>query len=109
MKIFLSLGSLILLWAASTVAQERYVCTLGNTERTIEVIQVNPPAGLPCEVRYTKPSGTQTLWRSQYQAGFCEDRAREFAEKQVGWGWQCNRAQARDPAAGEVLPETDLQ
>ncbi|KUJ82584.1 hypothetical protein AWR36_012420 [Microbulbifer flavimaris] len=99
------LGGLMLLFALGPAsAQERFVCKLGNSERIIEVVQVSPPAGLPCEVQYTKPSGTETLWRSQYQAGFCEARAREFAEKQAGWGWEC--ARASDPQEDSSGPDT---
>lgn len=89
------------------VAQDRYICSQGNRERVIEVIRVNPPAGLPCEVQYTKPSGTQTLWQAEYKRGFCEARAREFADKQEEWGWKCERKSApTDPAEG-ATPDTN--
>jgi hypothetical protein len=101
-----TLGGLMLLFVLVPVsAEERFVCKLGDSERIIEVVQVSPPAGLPCEVQYTKPSGTETLWRSQYQAGFCEARAREFAEKQAGWGWQCARASGPDEDSSGPDPQ----
>lgn len=100
-------SALLLLLSPPVVAQERYVCRLGNSERVIEVIQVNPPAGLPCEVQYTKPSGSQTLWQSQYEAGFCEARAREFAEKQAGWGWNCERQSAPADTVEGAMPDTN--
>lgn len=90
--------------AGAAVAQDRYVCELGKSQRVIEVVYSSPPSRVPCEVSYTKSSGVQTLWRAESEVGYCETRAREFADKQAGWGWHCaapaeidGRPDAADP------------
>ena len=63
-------------------------CQLGDAVRVIEVVY---PEGteLPCEVHYGKDGQSSVLWRASSEAGYCEQKAAEFAEKQRGWGWQC--------------------
>ncbi|MFC6634683.1 hypothetical protein [Microbulbifer taiwanensis] len=73
----------------TAVAQDRYVCRLGSSERVIEVLYASPPGRVPCEVSYTKSEGVQILWRSEHEIGYCEARAKAFAEKQAAWGWHC--------------------
>ncbi|SEA36613.1 hypothetical protein SAMN05216562_2856 [Microbulbifer marinus] len=81
--------TLATLCASTAWAEDRYVCRLGNSQRIIEVIYASPPSKVPCEVSYTKAGSVQTLWRSQNEIGYCETRAREFAQQQTGWGWHC--------------------
>ena len=63
-------------------------CQLGDAVRIIEVVY---PQGteLPCEVHYTKDGQNSVLWRASNEAGYCEQQAASFAEKQRNWGWQC--------------------
>lgn len=63
-------------------------CQRGDAVRIIEVAY---PQGseLPCEVHYTKDGQDTVLWRASNEAGYCEQKAAEFAEKQRSWGWQC--------------------
>ncbi|WP_445767127.1 hypothetical protein [Rheinheimera sp.] len=63
-------------------------CQLGDAVRIIEVVY---PQGteLPCEVHYSKDGQNSVLWRASNEAGYCEQQAASFAEKQRNWGWQC--------------------
>lgn len=63
-------------------------CQLGDAVRVIEVVYPEG-AELPCEVHYGKDGQSSVLWRASSEAGYCEQKAAEFAEKQRGWGWQC--------------------
>ncbi len=69
-------------------------CTNGNLHRTVEVVYSDPGQPVPCEVLYNKPNaGTQeSLWQANNEAGYCEDRAREFVGKLEGMGWTCSAA-----------------
>ena len=74
----------------SAVAADNQVthCQRGDAVRIIEVAY---PQGteVPCEVHYTKDGQSSVLWRASNEAGYCEQKAAEFAEKQRSWGWQC--------------------
>ncbi|GAB58260.1 hypothetical protein [Rheinheimera nanhaiensis] len=63
-------------------------CQKGEAVRLIAVVY--PQGGeLPCEVQYRKEGNTEVLWRASNEAGYCEQKAAEFAERQRSWGWQC--------------------
>ena len=87
------------------LANTTYVCTHGDMERRIEVVQLGA-AAVPCEVRYTKNGNTEVVWNAQAEEGYCEARAAEFVEKQRGWGWECSKSEpgAVEPA-GATVPE----
>lgn len=77
-------GSLI---AAEQPGQSTH-CQLGDAVRVIEVVY--PQGGeLPCEVRYSKDGATSVLWQADNEAGYCEQQAAAFIEKQRGWGFEC--------------------
>lgn len=78
-----------LLNTLTAYADETYLCTFGQQQRVISVIYENQQRQLPCEVRYKKQQGTEVLWRSENQVGYCLEQAKKFVEKQVGWGWRC--------------------
>jgi len=81
---------MLLLMSAAALGDVRFVCTMGGQERTITVAyQSNGP--LPCEVRYDKGMGPKVLWSAQNTEGYCESHAKEFVQKQEGWGWTCTR------------------
>ncbi len=81
-----------LLFAASPLwANQVYSCKHDNQERIISVVYANEGSPVPCEVTYTKMSGTQSLWRAENQVGYCEEKAEAFVEKQRSWGWECAR------------------
>jgi len=80
------------LFASSPLfANERYVCTNGNQERTITVVYANAGDSVPCEVTYDKGMGAESMWQANNEAGYCEEKAAAFVEKQRGWGWDCNK------------------
>ncbi|MDX1678647.1 hypothetical protein [Arsukibacterium sp.] len=75
------------LMAADLPGQHTH-CQLGDTVRIIKVVY--PQGGLlPCEVHYTKNGTTSVLWQASNEAGYCEQRAADFIEKQRGWGFEC--------------------
>ncbi|MDQ7002354.1 MAG: hypothetical protein Q9N02_06665 [Ghiorsea sp.] len=78
-----------ILLAAPAWANETYVCTHGHKERQISVVYANDTQAVPCEVTYTKLSDTESLWQAQNLAGYCEEKAAAFVEKQRAWGWDC--------------------
>ncbi|WP_213998092.1 hypothetical protein [Arsukibacterium sp.] len=74
-------------------------CQLGDAVRVIEVVY--PEGGeLPCEVHYTKDGTTSVLWQANNEAGYCEQQAAEFVEKQRGWGFECVAMPAGSKADG---------
>lgn len=83
-----------------TAAENQTIhCQLGEAVRVIEVVYPQD-AALPCEVHYTKDGQRNVLWQASNEAGYCEQQAADFAEKQRGWGWQCvATASAAKPAA----------
>ena len=64
------------------------LCKFGEQERKIEIVY-SQGTPVPCEVHYTKPSGTQILWKAEGEVGYCESKASALVEKQQGWGWAC--------------------
>lgn len=67
-----------------------YTCTNGASQRLITVVYTTPGQVVPCEVVYEKDGQSNSLWRADAEAGYCEAKAREFADKQAGWGWTCS-------------------
>ncbi|MEC6815216.1 hypothetical protein VXS05_09105 [Photobacterium toruni] len=91
MKVMLLLMLSILSFQAS--AQERYVCKDGTAERTVEVVYSQPGHKVPCDVKYTKASGSQVLWSASHEIGYCETKAQTFATKLGTLGWTCSKAE----------------
>ena len=92
-----------LLSSGSVVASDfqATLCQHGEQQRKVEVVY---PMGtpIPCEVHYTKASGTQVLWKAEGESGFCEAKASALIEKQKGWGWQCEMITPEEPENKEV-------
>ncbi|WP_051326824.1 MULTISPECIES: hypothetical protein [Aliagarivorans] len=100
-----TLSALLCLGLASGVAQasdQVYMCKHGSAERIISVVYHGENQGLPCEVTYQKDGSFETLWRAQNTEGYCEEKAIDFVQKQIGWGWDC---EAQQPAVPTQLPE----
>jgi hypothetical protein len=74
--------------SVQAIENQKTVCSHGNQTRVIEVVYTTED-NTPCEVRYSKEEGAQTLWSADNLAGFCEEKAAAFIEKQQGWGWSC--------------------
>ena len=88
----LAVGFILL--AGHALADMTYLCTNGAQERIISVIYLEEGQQVPCEVQYRKEGVTETLWDARNEAGYCEERAREFVEKQRQWGWLCEETDA---------------
>ncbi|MCD8522457.1 MAG: hypothetical protein LRY66_14550 [Saccharospirillaceae bacterium] len=91
--------------AAQADSGTRTLCSHGNQTRIIEV-KYTGEGQIPCEVHYTKETGSQVLWSAQTEGGYCEQKAAEFIEKQRGWGWECETtAAAAEQADSSDMPE----
>ncbi len=92
--------------AAQASSGDRTVCSHGNQTRIIEV-KYTGEGTIPCEVHYTKDSGSQVLWSAQTEGGYCEQKAAEFVEKQRGWGWECETTVAAAENTTTETPATE--
>lgn len=83
-------------------------CSYGDLTRKITVVYSDPGQPVPCEVIYDKSAegSIETLWRANNEAGYCEARAAEFADKLAGMGWQCS-ADADNDAESAQAPLGD--
>ncbi len=66
-----------------------YLCSLGDTERLIQIVYLVPGQEVPCEVHYHKDGEQKLLWRADNQVGFCERKADYLADQQQEWGFSC--------------------
>jgi len=66
-------------------------CEQDGVIRRIEVVYAEPGQAVPCEVVYDKSAegSIETVWRSNFEAGYCEARATELIDKLSGMGWLC--------------------
>ncbi|WP_419206882.1 hypothetical protein [Photobacterium leiognathi] len=90
-------------------AQDKYVCKRGDSERVVEVVYTNPGSQVPCEVHYTKSTGTEVLWDAKNEKGYCEAKAKAFAEKLTTLGMTCSGLDAtatEQPTAAQVQQDT---
>ena len=92
--------------AAQASSGDRTVCSHGNQTRIIEV-KYTGEGQIPCEVHYTKETGSQVLWSAQTEGGYCEQKAAEFVEKQRGWGWECETTVAAAENTTTEPPATE--
>lgn len=93
-NISIVLTAIFMAYATQALADETYTCTHGDKQRVIEIKYDVAGQSVPCEVHYTKDTGTQRLWRAEGQAGYCESKTAEFIAKQEGWGWSCDQPSA---------------
>lgn len=104
MKLILSTAAAVLLSSALSVsASEDFVCDNDGKKRIVSIVYQNEETPVPCEVRYDKGEGEQTLWTAQSEVGFCEARANEFMKKQESLGWSCEKFEV--PAFNEALKD----
>jgi len=89
------------LWGAQDF---EYFCTFGDQTRVIEV-EYTGEGNVPCQVNYTKSSGSEVVWWVDNVAGFCESKAKAFVEKQRGWGWECSES---PDVEVDIMVEEDL-
>lgn len=76
-------------------------CEQGGLTRKIEVVYANPGQAVPCEVIYDKSAegSIETVWRANFEAGYCEARAQSLVEKLSGLGWICGSTARQSSAA----------
>ena len=77
--------------ASNAFAGETYMCKHGDKERIISVVYDVEGQAVPCKVVYTKDGAVETPWNAENLAGYCEEKAAAFVEKQRGWGWTCDK------------------
>ena len=94
MKLILSIFSIMLLsFSFSVIASEDYVCDNNGVKRIIKIAYQSDQQPVPCEVRYDKGQGEQTLQSAQSEVGCCEAKADEFIQKQESGGYNCEKFQ----------------
>ncbi|MCH1556199.1 MAG: hypothetical protein L7T26_08220 [Pseudomonadales bacterium] len=83
------------------------ICRLGQLERKISVVYEQPPAQVPCQVRYVKTPEQEISfpWRAAREIGYCEARVKALAEKFQSLGWTCeDLASNEQPSAADGIP-----
>jgi hypothetical protein len=98
--LLVTLFSAISATSVQAIENQKTVCSHANQTRVIEVVYTTGDE-TPCEVRYSKEDGMTTPWSANNLAGFCEEKAAAFIDKQESWGWACEAA-ANEPAADEM-------
>lgn len=101
-KLLRTVAMTTLTCAPTTVLSDAWTCEQSGLIREVTVYYPNAPAVLPCEVYYSKPSENtlpKGLWNAQYEAGYCERKAREFVTTLEQLGWNCHSTPAA-PADG---------
>jgi len=80
----------VLLFNNIALADEDFICARGDLERVISVVYLGD-GPVPCEVRYDKGDGqaARVLWSAEHTEGYCESKAKEFVDRQEGWGYSC--------------------
>ena len=98
--LLVTLFSAISATSVQAIENQKTVCSHGNQTRVIEVVYTTGEE-TPCEVRYSKEDGMTTPWSANNLAGFCEEKAAAFIDKQETWGWACE-ASANEAASDEM-------
>ena len=90
-NILRTIAFVFILGPGNLYADETITCTDGQQERVISIIYQNQDAKVPCDVKYTKNGQTETLWHADIEFGYCEEKAEEFIQKHIEWGWRCDK------------------
>lgn len=100
------IGLSFLSFPALVHASHVTVCKSGSVERRIEVGGPEEGKNLPCEVKYFKEGQDEpkVLWTAQNDAGYCDTKAKEFAEKLGTMGWTCDAA-SHDAKDSDAQPK----
>ena len=101
--------ALVVSFHAGQAGAQEYVCTSGDLQRTVQVAYESHSALLPCEVLYAKSGGQpESLWRAEYEEGYCERQAVGLIQKLSDAGWSCSTVGADDaPAVADAEPEAE--
>jgi len=102
-----TLFSAISATSVQAIENQKTVCSHGNQTRVIEVVY-STESETPCEVHYSKEEGMTIPWSANNLAGFCEEKAAAFIDKQETWGWACEAAtsaMAEEPVSAPMTEE----
>ena len=95
--------------AVTATVIDTYTCHHRERVRIIQVLNYHG-ADVVCEVSYENASDKKILWDAKWSTDFCQNKARQFAVKQVGWGWRCTdtygvnvEIEASQPVSAEGL------
>lgn len=99
-----TISAVLMMGLATSAMANNYSCTNGASQRSVAVVYTTPGQVVPCEVIYNKEGSSETLWRAQNEAGYCEAQADSFADKLRGWGWDCTFESASGQTAEEEGP-----
>jgi hypothetical protein len=73
---------------------KKTMCSRSGINREIRIYHDNPVTQVGCEVLYDKRQEgawrRRRLWRSEYEAGYCEQRVDELVTRLEDWGWTCH-------------------
>lgn len=87
----LKIFSITLLIMPFSAFADSWSCRHDNNVREIHIMQ-SESSPVPCSVVYKKLTEgveDQVLWTAENDAGYCEEKAKAFVDKQIGWGWTC--------------------
>lgn len=88
---------------------QSWSCKLDNNVREIHIQTESPSSPAPCSVVYkkvTEGAEDQTLWTAANDAGYCEEKAKAFVEKQVSWGWTCEETASGENGENTATKQT---
>ena len=114
---FLQFLSISLLAMPFGLQADSWSCRHNNDVREIHIVRSTADA-VPCSVVYKKLTEgveDQTLWTAENDANYCEEKAKAFVEKQIGWGWTCvetiaDKMEEEAPAeADDSASDTDTE
>ena len=103
--LFIQIVVIALLGIPFSAQAQSWNCTQGNHVREIHIESESPDGPVPCSVVYKKVTEgveDQALWTAENDAGYCEDKASAFIEKQVSWGWACEETASTESTAAET-------
>jgi len=90
-----TLAALFVLFFCISKAQAHHVtvCKMDKGERKIEVTTPDETKKLPCTVNYQRENEeSRALWNAENDPNFCDEKARELADKLTAAGYECTTA-----------------
>jgi len=79
-------------FSAPAFALTSMVCKMGKIERKVEIRYPEAGKKVPCQVVYVREGGEEkVLYTAQTQAGYCQEKATEFAGGLVERGFACSQ------------------
>ncbi len=82
-------------WSAPAMAQD-VTCRKGEESRRVRVVPDQAGTELPCEVvLWSAPNQPRSLWRAEFQQGFCADKLHALVDKLTDNQWRCAPTRSR--------------